>query len=47
MKRLLLVTVVAGPRGPLAPRGVAFEGIGKQRAGRKAVELCRTRLLRY
>jgi hypothetical protein len=43
---MAVVTVVAGPDGTLALRGVAFEGIVKQRAGRKAVELCRTRLLR-
>jgi hypothetical protein len=41
---MAVVTVVAGPDGTLAPRGVAFEGIVKQRAGRKAIELCRTRL---
>jgi hypothetical protein len=43
---MAVVTVVAGPDGTLAPREVAFEGFVKQRAGRKAVELCRTRLLR-
>jgi hypothetical protein len=42
---MAVVTVVAGPDGTLALRGVAFEDIVKQRAGRKAVELCRTRLL--
>jgi hypothetical protein len=41
-----VVRVVAGPDGTLAVRGVAFEGIVKQRAGRRAVELCRARLLR-
>jgi hypothetical protein len=44
---MAVVTVVAGPDGTLALRGVAFEGIVKQRAGREAVELCRTRLLRH
>jgi hypothetical protein len=43
---ITVVTVVARPDGTLALRGVAVEAIIKQRAGRKAVELCRTRLLR-
>jgi hypothetical protein len=43
---LAVVTVVAGPDGTLALRAVALEGTVKQRAGRKAVELSRTRRLR-